>query len=60
MGLIVAFPPHHHLGPNLIFFLSPSAANERTFLHWMNMAVTTGSISAALLGKDTTLLNSAS
>lgn len=25
-------------------------ANERTFLHWMNMAVTTGSISAALLG----------
>lgn len=26
-------------------------ANERTFLHWMNMAVTTGSISAALLGK---------
>lgn len=25
-------------------------ANERTFLHWMNMAVTLGSISAALLG----------
>eukprot|EP00890_Picochlorum_soloecismus_P000314 jgi/Picsp_1/1283/NSC_04764-R1_vacuolar transport chaperone-like protein len=25
-------------------------ANERTFLHWMNMSVTTGSISAALLG----------
>jgi hypothetical protein len=27
------------------------AANERTFLHWMNMSVTTGSISAALLGE---------
>ena len=26
------------------------AANERTFLHWMNMSVTIGSISAALLG----------
>lgn len=26
-------------------------ANERTFLHWMNMSVTLGSISAALLGK---------
>lgn len=25
-------------------------ANERTFLHWMSMSVTTGSISAALLG----------
>lgn len=25
-------------------------ANERTFLHWMNMSVTIGSISAALLG----------
>ena len=25
-------------------------ANERTFLHWMNMSVTLGSISAALLG----------
>ncbi|KAK9864228.1 hypothetical protein WJX84_012337 [Apatococcus fuscideae] len=25
-------------------------ANERTFLHWMNMAVTIGSISAAMLG----------
>lgn len=28
------------------------AANERTFLHWMNMSVTIGSISAALLGKE--------
>ena len=26
-------------------------ANERTFLHWMNMSVTLGSISAALLGE---------
>ena len=26
------------------------AANERTFLHWMNMSVTIGSISAAMLG----------
>jgi uncharacterized membrane protein YidH (DUF202 family) len=26
-------------------------ANERTFLHWMNMSVTIGSISAALLGE---------
>jgi uncharacterized membrane protein YidH (DUF202 family) len=26
-------------------------ANERTFLHWMNMAVTLGSVSAALLGE---------
>lgn len=25
-------------------------ANERTFLHWLHMAVTVGSISAALLG----------
>jgi uncharacterized membrane protein YidH (DUF202 family) len=25
-------------------------ANERTFLHWMNMSVTVGSISAALIG----------
>lgn len=25
-------------------------ANERTFLHWLHMAVTIGSISAALLG----------
>lgn len=25
-------------------------ANERTFLHWMNMSVTIGSISAAMLG----------
>ncbi|KAK9799708.1 hypothetical protein WJX73_001059 [Symbiochloris irregularis] len=25
-------------------------ANERTFLHWMNMSVTVGSISAALVG----------
>lgn len=25
-------------------------ANERTFMHWMNMSVTIGSISAALLG----------
>eukprot|EP00887_Chlorella_sp_A99_P007157 scaffold2.g7157.t1 len=25
-------------------------ANERTLLHWLNMSVTTGSISAALLG----------
>ena len=25
--------------------------NERTFLHWMNMSVTVGSISAALIGK---------
>lgn len=25
-------------------------ANERTFLHWMNMSVTLGSIAAALLG----------
>jgi Domain of unknown function (DUF202) len=28
-----------------------AAANERTFLHWMNMSVTIGSISAALLGE---------
>lgn len=28
-----------------------ATANERTFLHWMNMSVTIGSISAALLGK---------
>lgn len=28
------------------------AANERTFLHWMNMAVTIGSISAAMSGAD--------
>jgi hypothetical protein len=38
------------------FELTPTtfacAANERTFLHWMNMSVTTGSISAALLGKS--------
>ena len=27
-------------------------ANERTFLHWMNMSVTLGSISAALLGEE--------
>lgn len=27
-------------------------ANERTFLHWMNMSVTLGSISAALLGEN--------
>lgn len=27
-------------------------ANERTFLHWMNMSVTLGSISAALLGES--------
>jgi uncharacterized membrane protein YidH (DUF202 family) len=26
------------------------AANERTFLHWLNIAVTVGSISAAMLG----------
>eukprot|EP00891_Asterochloris_glomerata_P008491 jgi/Astpho2/8491/Aster-05533 len=26
------------------------AANERTFLHWLNMSVTVGSISAALIG----------
>jgi hypothetical protein len=28
------------------------AANERTFLHWMNMSVTLGSICAALLGEN--------
>lgn len=27
-------------------------ANERTFLHWLNMSVTIGSISAALLGRS--------
>ena len=32
------------------------AANERTFLHWMNMSVTIGSISAALVGKPACLL----
>lgn len=26
------------------------AANERTFLHWLNISVTVGSISAAMLG----------
>lgn len=34
------------------------AANERTFLHWMNMSVTIGSISAALLGVHLTLPDS--
>lgn len=31
--------------------LSLAAANERTFLHWMNTSVTIGSISAALAGE---------
>jgi len=35
-------------------------ANERTFLHWMNMSVTTGSISAALLGKKSLPINTLS
>lgn len=28
----------------------PCAANERTFLHWLNVAVTVGSLAAAMLG----------
>ena len=30
--------------------LFPAAANERTFLAWLSMAVTIGSVSAALVG----------
>jgi uncharacterized membrane protein YidH (DUF202 family) len=44
--------PQQSVGANLLRRTEAKAffANERTFLHWMNMAVTTGSISAALLG----------
>ena len=41
-----ALPSHHphHLSPQTFF------ANERTFLSWLHMAVTIGSIATALLG----------
>ncbi len=38
------------LAPCDITTQNPITANERTFMHWMNMSVTIGSISAALLG----------
>jgi hypothetical protein len=38
--LLLCHPPPH-----------TRAANERTFLHWMNVSVTIGSISAALSGE---------
>ena len=33
-----------------IHTVTTCAANERTFLHWLNIAVTVGSVSAAMLG----------
>lgn len=45
------FNPQHHLHSSPSSPpAAPRAANERTFLHWLNIAVTLGSIAAAMLG----------
>lgn len=44
------YPPTSRKQPTNI------AANERTFMHWMNQSVTIGSIAAALLGESPCLV----